>query len=420
MTTVIGGPHATSFPEDAKRFFDFVVLKCNKNLIKELLDGHLGTSGIISSGRTLKEFPLVEERMPEIRKSAFFRGKPIAISIVPLISSIGCPYQCDFCIDWNNHYFPLPTEQLKTDLQYLALHYPKLLLAFHDPNFAVRFDETMDVMDQVQGTKKSRYIMESSLSIMKKNRLQRLQKTGCAYVAPGVESWSDYSNKSASLGLSSEDKLENTVEHFQMISEYVPGIQANFIFGSDVDQGSEPVALTKEFIRRLPQVWPALNVPTPFGATPLYKSYLENDRILKSMPFTLYYTPYLVIKLKHYESLEYYCHMIELYEYIVSLQQIKSRLFTKCLHPLARFVHLLRLYDVKQELSILYRIRNNLVEDSEFRAFYNGQSNILPAYYRQMIKKRLGNYAELLSDEDLIPDWDQLGKGAEIMDAPSP
>ncbi len=30
---------------------------------------------------------------------------------------------------------------------------------------------------------------------------------------------------------------------------------------------SESVELTKEFIRRLPDVWPTINIPTPFGGT---------------------------------------------------------------------------------------------------------------------------------------------------------
>ena len=33
--TVIGGPHARSFPADRLRFFDWVVLECDKTLIGE-------------------------------------------------------------------------------------------------------------------------------------------------------------------------------------------------------------------------------------------------------------------------------------------------------------------------------------------------------------------------------------------------
>ena len=35
--TVLGGPHAHSFPEDAERFFDVIVGACNEELIREIL-----------------------------------------------------------------------------------------------------------------------------------------------------------------------------------------------------------------------------------------------------------------------------------------------------------------------------------------------------------------------------------------------
>jgi hypothetical protein len=39
VLTVIGGPHTKSFPADYLRFFDWVVLECDKTLIHDLLRG---------------------------------------------------------------------------------------------------------------------------------------------------------------------------------------------------------------------------------------------------------------------------------------------------------------------------------------------------------------------------------------------
>jgi hypothetical protein len=65
--TVIGGPHARSFPTDCARFFDIVVKDCDKILVDDILRRRFDPPAIVSSGRPLKEFPSVEERMPEIR-----------------------------------------------------------------------------------------------------------------------------------------------------------------------------------------------------------------------------------------------------------------------------------------------------------------------------------------------------------------
>ena len=98
---------------------------------------------MVSSTRPLAEFPSVEERMPEIELSAFYQDRPAAVSCVPVLSSIGCPYSCAFCVDWNSTHVTLPADQLHADLEFLSRHYPTLVVAYHDPNFAVRFDSTM-------------------------------------------------------------------------------------------------------------------------------------------------------------------------------------------------------------------------------------------------------------------------------------
>ena len=100
--TVIGGPHARSFPMDCLRFFDFVVRDCDKTLLRDLFHGAFSRGTVITSGRRLEDIPSVAERLPEIRTATFTRGRPTMLSNVPLLSSVGCPYHCDFCLDWNN------------------------------------------------------------------------------------------------------------------------------------------------------------------------------------------------------------------------------------------------------------------------------------------------------------------------------
>ncbi len=46
-TTVIGGPHAKSFPRDCLRFFDYVVKDCDKELIADLLAGRFEPGTVV-------------------------------------------------------------------------------------------------------------------------------------------------------------------------------------------------------------------------------------------------------------------------------------------------------------------------------------------------------------------------------------
>ncbi len=57
--TVLGGPHAKSFPSDSLRFFDLVVGECDRALIEDILAGHVDPPAILSSARPLTEFPTV-------------------------------------------------------------------------------------------------------------------------------------------------------------------------------------------------------------------------------------------------------------------------------------------------------------------------------------------------------------------------
>lgn len=406
ILTVIGGPHAKSFPHDCLRFFDLVVQECDKALIDDILRHTFDPPAIVSSGRVLTDFPSVAERMPEIRASAFVRGRPILMSIVPMLASIGCPYRCDFCVDWNTDYVALPEDRLEADLRYLSDNHPRLLIAFHDPNFAVRFDRTMDVMERIAPERRNGYIMESSLSILKVSRLHRLRATNCVYVAPGIESWSDYSNKAGANGKEGRQKLEQLIAHFRLLGRFVPAMQANFLFGADVDRGLEPVELTKEFMRSLPLVWPTINIPTPFGATPLHAKYVAEGRILRSLPFAFYYNPYLAITLEHYDPVAYYDHLIDMHDVLASRRMLTKRLLTRS-RPTIRFIHSLRTFAARRELAAFRHVRKQLVTDPTFKAFHEGRTEKLPAYYHWMVRARLGHYAELFSPADLTPLWDQ-------------
>ncbi len=406
IPTVLGGPHATSFPQDASRFFDVVVTSCDQALIADILGGHvdgrIDGPVILASGRVLTEIPSVAERRIDIEAAAFVNGRPGLTTVVPMLTSVGCPYSCDFCVDGNTKYQPFSPEQVRADLLYISEHFPRALVGYNDPNFGVRFDETMDIIASVPEGRRNGYIMESSLSILKEHRLSRLTETNCVYVAPGIESWSDYANKSATAGKEGREKLEHVIAHLRLLARVVPGVQTNIMVGTDTDRGEEPIALTKAFIRRLPEVWPTINIPTPFGGTPLYERYLAEGRVLRSLPFAFYYNPYLAIRLKHYTPLAYYDHLIDIHQTLASNSMLLRRLRTRQ-RPSIRFIHSLRTYGGRRELDDLRRIRAMLANDRQMRAFHDGDTETLPAFYQQELRRRLGRYADLLSVADQTP-----------------
>ena len=212
----------------------------------------------------------------------------------------------------------------------------------------------------------------------------------------------NYSNKAGVSGKTGREKLEKVTRHLELIRQYVPDLQANFIFGTDADNGKAPVELTKEFIRRLPFVWPTMNIPIPFAGTPFFDQLYAENRIIKALPLSFYYRPYLVIKLKNYSAVEFYEHLIDLYELITSTVMIGKRIFARSA-PEIKVIYTVRALHLRQELAQLRRVRDMLVKDSEMRAFHEGRSNQLPEFYHQCFEKRLGRFAGLISRSDRIP-----------------
>ncbi len=399
--TVVGGPHAKAFPDDCLRFFDVAVGDCDRELVSELLR-ELPRGELVATDRPLRELPSVEERLPEIAEAHFWKGRAYWTTVIPLLASVGCPYACDFCTDWSRPYQLLPLERLEADLRFIAAHFPAVKVPFHDPNFAVKFDRVLDVMERLPPESRNPYLIQTSLSILRGPRLERLRATNCFYVAPGVETWADYANK-AGVGARAEgrQKLEQVVAHFRQLGEYVPGLQANFIFGLDSDRGDEPVELTLEFMRRVPAAWANINVPTPFGGTPLYAEHLAEGRILETMPFAFYYNPYLVTTLRHYTAEQFYDGMIRLFEDQTSPASMlrRSRAVSGVYHAMS----LLRSVSARRMLAEFRILREQLRSDADFRAFHEGRHDRLPDFYAKRFQQLLGRYTELLSPADRRP-----------------
>jgi hypothetical protein len=402
VLTVLGGPHAVAFPADALRFFDVVVKGCDADLIADILAGHHEPGSIASAGKPLTEIPSVEERLPEIRRAAFLGGRlRLPSSFVPLLTSTGCPYTCDFCIDAINPYRTLSPDRLRADLRFLGARLPGVVMGFCDPNFAVRFDETLDVLESVPAGERHLYLMSSSLSNLRGARMKRLGDTRCGGLIVGVESWDAYSNKAGVGRQQARVKLAAVVEHLRQLHEHVPYIQAGFILGLDTDAGDEPFELTKEFMTRAPFVYPAVNIPIPFGGTPLYADLLGQGRLLTAMPFS-FYGSHLVTRLEHYDVVSFYERLLDLVTHQESWAQLRLRL-ASVRHPTAKLAHLAYHAGNRSWATGCRWLLNHLRADRTLRAFHDGGSTDLPELYHYLYEQTLGGYAELMSRRDRRP-----------------
>jgi hypothetical protein len=273
-------------------------------------------------------------------------------------------------------------------------------------------------LEKIPNRKRITYVMETSLSILRGSRLERLKNLGNFYIIPGIESWNSYSNKIGAVStISPQQKMNQVIEQFNNIRPFVTGIQANFIFGLDVDEGNEPIELTKEFVSRAPFVMPNFNIPVPFGNTPLYEKYRSENRLLTTMPFTFYYLPYLVFMVKNYDAATYYEKLIELISFVSGRNMLLKRLKSSP-SPFSAGYNLVKSLGNRQMIRRLSEMLTLLKTDPQFRAFYEHNTDVLPEFYHRKYEDLLGPYAGLMSREDRKPILNgQKTKGAAAKSA---
>ena len=209
--TVLGGPHARCYPEDARQYFDFVVGFTDKKVIRDVLQDcsqHRPLGVWLEAKQQPAILPGVRERWKFIEPTL---QKAPLIKIVPMLGSLGCPYTCSFCIDSVVPYQPLELDVIKEDLRFLLGKFRRPRIGWHDPNFGVQFNNTMDAIEETVPPNSVDFIAESSLSLLSEPHLRRLKQNGFKGILPGIESWYVLGNKSRTGKLKGIDKVMNVL-----------------------------------------------------------------------------------------------------------------------------------------------------------------------------------------------------------------
>ncbi len=399
--TALGGPHARCYPEDAKKYFDYVLGFTDKDLIHEVLRDcaqHRPVGLQLSAEHHPVDFPGVSERWKFIEQT--LRKAPF-IKIVPLLSSLGCPYSCDFCIDSSVPYQPLNVEAMQADLRFLLKKVKHPRVAWHDPNFGVRFDSCMDAIEEAVPPGSIDFIAESTLSLLSEPRVQRLKRNGFKALLPGIESWFDMGKKSRTGSITGMEKVKKVSDHVNMILRHIPYVQTNHIFGLDGDEGSAPFELTKRFLDLSPGAFPAYSMLSAFGrAAPLNLEFQRANRVLP-FPFHFLSNIQMNIRPKNYTWLEFYDHLINITKYSYSPRLIFRRFLANG-ETIPRWLNVVRGFSSERYGRVKYftKIRRRLGTDRQLQRFFEQETTEIPDFFVEIIRKDLGEF------------WDWLPKGA--------
>jgi hypothetical protein len=397
--TVLGGPHARSYPQDSAKYFDYVLGFTDKALLERILgdpEPQRPRGLELSAVRQPRHLPGVKERWKFIAPTL---AKAPAFKFVPMIGSMGCPYTCSFCIDSVVEYQPLDFDQISEDLRFLGAHMRRPKVAWHDPNFGVRFDEHLHAIERAVTPGRVRFVAESSLSLLSERNLRRLEHAGFVGMLPGVESWYDFGNKSNTRAVAGLDKVRQVADQVNLILRHIPFVQANFVLGLDCDEGAEPFELTKTFVDLAPGAYPAFSLFTAYGqAAPLNLKLQHAGRVL---PFPFHFldsNKAMNVTPANYGWGEFYALTADLVRHAWSGERVWRRLaanrgvMTKSLN----FVRAMSSSRIRYQSEVAHLLET----DASVRRYMRGETTNLPEFYRRQVRQDLG------------PLWDALPAGA--------
>ncbi len=418
VVTVLGGPHARCYREDAAQYFDYVLGFTDKNIIDQVMREMAPAASFgqsLNSKSQPRALPGIEQRWKYIETML---AKAPFLRIVPTIGSMGCPYTCSFCIDATVDYQPLSFDDLRSDLKFLLTKVKRPIVGWHDPNFGIRFNDYLSAIEDVVPPGRMRFIAESSLSILSEDRLKRLQTNGFVGMMPGIESWFDLGNKSKTGKNVGSDKVRQVAEHVNTVLRYIPFVQTNFVLGLDSDMGDEPIELTKQFLDLSPGSYPAFSMLTAYGsAAPLNRELQRAGRVLP-IPFPFLDGNHAMnVRPLNYEWTEIYAHAADITQYAMKGRRMLRRWAANS--GTTRWVNLVR--SISSKRAKFQRTMNEALRtDQSMRRFFDGRTRDIPSFYTSRIIRGLGPLWEALPRSALLHDQNTFSQPAPAISAPSP
>ncbi|KPL16267.1 MAG: hypothetical protein AMS26_05170 [Bacteroides sp. SM23_62] len=265
---VMGGVHPSLLPDEALAHADAVVIGEAEGVWEKILED-------IESDNLQQRYhepnPDLDRYIP---KDFSTLSKKRMYNLVPLQTSRGCPYDCDFCCVSNifgKKIKLIPVKHVVKDIQTSGARN----FIFLDDNIIGHKKYARELFTALIPLK-IRWIGQSSISFARDLELMKLaKKSGCKGLFIGLESVLDTNihqyNKLKSL--------EDTQQSIRKILKMGIMIQASVIFGFD-DDTHETFGQTIKFLRKNRISVASINALTPYPGTRVFDKLKEAGRLL--------------------------------------------------------------------------------------------------------------------------------------------
>ncbi|MEW6374567.1 MAG: radical SAM protein [Thermodesulfobacteriota bacterium] len=270
IPVVMGGPHASSLPFEAKEHVDAVVIgeaeNVWKGLIEDLGKGCLKPFYRADAYCSMEGLP--PPRLDLLRKEAY-------MTVNCVQTTRGCPHQCDFC--YVTHFFGKtyrcrPVEEVIQEVRRLESDF----IVFIDDNIAGNRHYARELFMRLKPLKK-KWASQASMTLTRDPELLKLAaESGCVSLFLGVESLSSENLKEVNKSFNRAHQFE---EAMKALRDHDIMIVAGFIFGLDHDDEGV-FERTLRFCERNRIELPSFFILTPLPGTTLFQRMESEGRLL--------------------------------------------------------------------------------------------------------------------------------------------
>jgi radical SAM superfamily enzyme YgiQ (UPF0313 family) len=279
ISTVIGGLHVTTLPDEALRHCDAVAVGEGEVVWGDILkDAEGGRLAGVYDARS-REFDLAAAPIPR-----YDLLDPEHYNRLTVQTQRGCAWHCEFCassILLTPRYKVKPVDRVMAEVDAICDIWSRPFVEFADDNTFVTKRHGRDLM-RALADRRVHWFTETDVSVAEDDDLLILMKdAGCSEILIGFES----PNVAGLDGIELKRNWKrHQIDRYREAIERVQGhgiaVNACFVLGLDGD-GPEVFDAVEQFVAETGPFDVQITVMTAFPGTPLYERLLAEGRILR-------------------------------------------------------------------------------------------------------------------------------------------
>jgi len=265
ITTIVGGPNATYFPEEtlSHKEIDYMIIGngqlplmqlCDKLQKKEkgyeivncFIQGneYSNFTVVYNDENNLNNFPLPDRTFtPYMKYTVPFCPENPSTT---MITSMGCPHRCEFCTTLRPPLMLLSTEKIVEEMEEIYNLGIKSIL-FQDELFTINKKRVNDICEQIISRNiKLHWSMKSRIDSIHPEMPELMKKAGCFNIHFGIESGNDKTLLRMKKGYTQE-KIKQTID---LVKQAGLSVSGNFMLAYP-GETREDILQTIEFAKNL-------------------------------------------------------------------------------------------------------------------------------------------------------------------------